>query len=238
MNLVALQTSYSKDFQKNLDNLVKLIDSCEDNSLILAPELSLSGYSYERFDEAAAFSELAKEKLLELSEKKSIALTMIIKSKESFYNRFFLFSKKRVIHTQDKYRLFPLGNEAKYFTEGLESDIKIYEFNGLKIATLICFEMRFTQYWQKLLGADIILVPALWGANRKVHYESLSKALAIANQCFVLASNSANEEDAKGSGVITPFGEEFRDDKKELISKKIDLNEIKKMRKYIDIGLK
>ncbi len=51
-------------------------------------------------------------------------------------------------------QLFPLGNELEYFTAGNEDDIKIIEINGVKIATLICFELRFPRLWEKVKGAD------------------------------------------------------------------------------------
>jgi predicted amidohydrolase len=78
----------------------------------------------------------------------------------------------------------------------------------------------------------------MWGAKRKTHFETMTKALAIANQCYVLTANSADDNMAKGSGVISPWGDETRDDSKEVISSQLDLNEISKIRKYIDIGLK
>ena len=31
-----------------------------------------------------------------------------------------------------------------------------------KIATLICFELRFPALWEQIKGADIILNPAMW----------------------------------------------------------------------------
>ena len=99
-------------------------------------------------------------------------------------------------------------------------------------------KLDFHNYWLKVLGSDLILNPSMWGLKRKNHYESMSKALAIANQCYVLTANSANDDMARGSGIITPWGEEIRDDKKELISHTLDKEEIKKVRKYIDIGLK
>jgi predicted amidohydrolase len=118
-----------------------------------------------------------------------------------------------------------------------KKDIKIIEINGIKIASLICFELRFTELWEQIKGADIISVPAMWGKLRKTHYEKLTTALAIANQAYVIASDSSNEDMASSSGIITPFGEEFRDDSKEIISLEFQPKEIKKMRKYITIGL-
>lgn len=237
MNLVTLQTKVEKPFDKNLEKLTTLIDSCEQGSFILASELALSGYSYDNLNKADEISQKAVKKLLKLSQDKTIALTLTIKEKENFFNRFFLFHQGKILHTQEKFRLFALGNETKYFTKGNEEDIKIFEVDDLKVGTLICFELRFTQYWQKLKGCDIILVPAMWGSNRKEHYETLCKALAITNQCYVIASNSANEDSCKSSAIINAFGEVVMDDEKELICAKYDNKITKKMRKYIDIGL-
>jgi predicted amidohydrolase len=235
MKLIALQTKTKKNFKKNLDKLLELIEKCEDGSFILAPELCLTGFSYDRMDEASEFAIKAKKKL---SQNKTIALTFIEKEDIEYYNTLYIFHKGKVIHSQSKHRLFPLGDEPAHFAKGKLENMKIIEIDGIKIATLICFEIRFPEYWLKVLGADLILNPSMWGAKRKTHFETMTKALAIANQCYVLTANSADDNMAKGSGVISPWGDETRDDSKEVISSQLDLNEISKIRKYIDIGLK
>lgn len=237
MNLVTLQTKVEIPFDKNLEKLTTLINSCEQGSFILAPELALSAYSYDDLEKASEISQKAIKELLTLSKDRTIALTLTVNENEKFFNRFFLFHKEKIIHTQDKFRLFELGNETKYFTKGKEEDIKIFEIGELKVGVLICFELRFTQYWQTLKGCDIILVPAMWGRNRKDHYETLCKALAITNQCYVMASNSASEDSCKSSAIIDAFGEVLLDDSKELLYKEYDEKITKKMRKYIKIGI-
>ena len=237
MKLVALQIKTTQDFQENLNNLINLINSCEIDSLIVAPELVLSGFSYDRMEEASIFSQKAIEELKQLSDNKIIALTFITKKDGKFYNTLYIFHNFNIIHTQSKVKLFPLGDELEYFEAGNINDIKIIEINGLKIATLICFELRFPELWQKIKGADIILNPAMWGIKRKDHYESISKALALVNQSFVIACNSANDNMAKGSAIINPFGIVKKDDNLEIIEEKFDLDEIKKIRIYINIGL-
>jgi len=237
MKLIALQIKTKDDFQENLDNLKELINSCEEDSLILAPELALSGFAYERMQEASDFSEKAIKEIIELSSNKIIALTFITKKDDKFLNTFFIFHNKNIIHSQSKVQLFPLGNELEHFVAGNEEDIKIIDINGIKIATLICFELRFPKYWEKIKSADIILNPAMWGIKRKDHYESISKALALVNQCFVIACNSADDNMAKGSAIISPFGNATRDDSKNILTQDFDFDEIIKVRKYIDIGL-
>ena len=237
MNLIALQIKTSPSFEDNLIYLKNLIHSCEENSLILAPELALSGFCYERMEEASDFSIKAIEQLKQLSSNKIIALTFITKENEKSFNTLYVFHKQKIVHTQSKVQLFPLGNELEYFSPGEEEDIKIIEINGIKIATLICFELRFPRLWEKVKGADIILNPAMWGLKRKDHYETISKSLALVNQCFVIASNCADENMARGSAIISSFGNVIKDDSKEIIKTVFDSNEIQKTRKYIDIGL-
>ena len=238
MKLVALHIKTSHDFKKNLKNLTSLISLQEEGSFILAPELCLTGFSYDRMDEASEFAQKAKKKIKKLSKNRIIATTFIEKEDLDYFNTLYIFHKGKVIHTQSKHRLFALGDELDYFESGKLENMKVIDIDGLKVATLICFEMRFPQYWLKILGADLILNPSMWGAKRKVHYEAMSKALAIANQCYVLAANSANDNMAKSSGIITPWGDEFRDDEKEIISHTLNIDEVKKLREYIDIGLK
>ena len=237
MKLIALQIKTTPNFQENLDELKSLINSCEKDSIILAPELALSEFSYDRMEEASNFSIKAIEEIKALSEDKIIALTFITKKENKFFNTLYIFHNSQIVHTQSKAKLFPLGNELEYFSCGNEQDIKIIEINELKIATLICFELRFPQLWEKIKGADVILNPAMWGLKRKDHYESISKALALVNQCFVIACNSANDNMAKGSAIISPFGNVIKDDLKTKIETNFDKNEIKKVRTYIDIGL-
>ena len=139
MNLISLQMKTCDNFETNLENLKNLILSCKNESLILAPELALVGFAYDKMEEASIFSIKAIDDIKELSENKIIAITTIIKEDDKFYNRLFIFFNKNIVHTQDKIKLFPLGDEDKYFTPSKDSNIKIIDINGLKIATLICF---------------------------------------------------------------------------------------------------
>lgn len=236
--LCALQFDYEcHTFEENFDTLKNLILETPKNCIALAPELCLSGYSYANMEGAAAFSTNIFPSLLELSKSKIFGFTLITKEGEKFYNTFMLFHNSKCIYTQHKAKLFSLGDEETYFSAGELSNIKIIEVEGIKIAVLICFELRFPSLWEQIKGADVILVPSFWGKPRKEHFETLSQALAITNQAFVVCANSANENMAKGSGIITPFGISTREDSSVLIRHDFDDKEIKAMRRYINIGL-
>lgn len=238
MDIVALQLKTSKNFDKNLSKLVKHIEKTSKNSFILAPELFLTGYAYDRLKEASKFTQKALKVLKFLSNDRTIALTMTTEKKGSFYNTLYIFHNGKVVHKQSKHKLFVLHDERKYFSSGDINDIKTIQINGLKIGALICFELRFIELWERLKGCDIILVPAMWGKLRKTNYETLTRALAVANQCYVVGSSSANENMAKSSAIISPFGDVVKNDSKKLICKQFDIKEIKKMRRYLHVGIK
>ncbi len=236
--LVALQFAYhDSSYHDNLFRLITLIKRSDEDAIVLAPELCLTNFSYAQMDEAVAFSEAALREILPLSKNRIIAFSLIQKREGKFYNTALILHDEKIIHTQDKVKLFKFGQEDDYFEAGDTKKIKIVEIDGLRVAILICFEIRFTQLWDLIKGADIIMIPALWGKLRKSHFESITTAMAILNQAFVIAANSAQEDMASASGIITPFGEAYRDDSQAFIALKADLKEIKKMRRYMDIGL-
>ena len=238
MTLVSLQLKTSSSFERNFQKLEKKILNSPHNSFILAPELYLTGYSYDRLEEAVIFTKKAIKNLKKLSFNKIISLTMTTKKDQKYFNTLYIFHKGKIIHSQSKAILFVLDDERKYFTAGDTEDVKIINIYGIKIAALICFELRFVKLWKQIQGADIILVPAMWGKLRKEHYESLTKALAIMNQCYVIASDSSNKNMAKSSAIISPLGDVTMDDTKKVITSMYYVKEIKKMRRYINTGIK
>ncbi|MEA1915669.1 MAG: carbon-nitrogen hydrolase family protein [Campylobacterota bacterium] len=237
MNLVTLQFKTTEDFNQNLRTLTAYIKNTLDDSIVVAPELCLNGYAYDRLDEAVAITQKAIKELLELSKNKTIITTLTTKYKNSHQNTLHLFHKGKILHTQSKNKLFILNDERKYFSPGEQEDIKIIDMDGIKIGFVICFELRFIDFWQQLKGADIICIPSMWGLPRKEHFETLCQALAVANQCYVVASNSSNDDMASSSAIITPFGIQNIDDKQEKIEQNFDYHEIKKMRRYMNIGI-
>ena len=236
--LCALQYAYEfQSFEKNLETLTTLLDQCPKHAIILCPELCLSAYSYDKMDEAAIFTQKILPTLKQHSLEKSFGLTLITCKENLFFNTFMFFHKGACVYTQDKAKLFVLGDEETYFEAGKSESIHLFEIDGIKIAVLICFELRFPSLWEQIKGADIVLIPAFWGEARKTHFEVLSTALAIANQAYVICANSADQGMARSSGIITPFGVAKRDDNKNVITELYDIKEIKTMRRYIDIGL-
>jgi len=232
--VLSLQLKTEKNYDKNLKKLLSIIENTE-AELIVAPELSLTDFDYENFERVADFYETALSQLLKAISDKILVLTMTKKEGNNFVNQALVIHKHKVIHKQNKYRLFTLGDETKYFKAGVQEDIVKFSINGISYGILICFELRFKALWKQLEGADIILIPARWGEPRKKHLETLSQALAIINQTFVIVSNSADDDMASSSAIISPWGESYMNDSLEYLEQKINFKEIKKTRRMINM---
>jgi predicted amidohydrolase len=236
-HLTSLKFATTANFEDNLTTLTTLLKKTQPNSFIVAPEVSLTDFAYERFDEAAAFYDHAVETILPLTKERIFVITLIRKIGNDFFNEAIVFHDQKVVKQQTKHKLFVIGDERKFFSAGEEEAIVPIEIDGLKIGVLICFELRFTKLWDQLKGADIIAIPAMWGKPRAEHYETLTHALAIMNQCYVVASDSANEDMTGRGGIITPFGKAERNDKSELLTLQFEAKQVNLMRRYVDVGL-
>jgi len=229
---------YEDTYEENFKKLTGGIESAPPDSVVLAPELCLTNFSFSKMQEAAEFGKSSLEKLKELSKDKIISFSLTTKRDDKFYNTAVILHDKKIKYSRDKYQLFKFGDEDKYFAPGNQEDIKIVEVDGVRFGVLICFEIRFIDLWKKLQGVDILLVPALWGILRKKQLEIISNSMAVINQCYVMVSNSKNSDMAGSSAIINPFGEFIRDDKKDILEMDFDKKEITKMRRYMDVGIR
>jgi len=236
-NLYSLSFKTTTNYNTNLQTVLKLIQQTDDNSIIVAPEVCLTGYDYDNFEDMCNFADTATKAIKEVSKNKVVILTMIEKRGDKTYNIAKVFYNTQVVYEQAKVFLFKFGQEHQYMQSGDIEDIVIVDVAGVKIGILICFELRFKELWQKSHGADVICVPSYWGALRKEHFRAFTQTLAIMNQCYVVASDSKNEECTEESGIITPFGVEQRNGNKPCLEIPYDTKEIKKMRKYMDVGI-
>jgi len=233
MEAVVLQLPSKKRYQENLDKLLELLKIHQDKQIIVAPEVYLTAYDYEHMETAAMFSLNALKTLKKEVDEQIVVLTLILKDGDDFVNQAVVIHKHKVVHRQNKVKLFRLGDEDLYLKAGKEKKIKPFKIEGVTYALLICFELRFKELWKRIEGVDVVLVPARWGLFRKRHLEILSRALAVMNQCYVLLANSSDADMASASAIISPNGEAIQDDAKESIEGVVDFREIKKMRRYI-----
>jgi predicted amidohydrolase len=235
---VALQLPTDPDdFDRNLRRLCDALDKTPGDAVVVTPEVCLTGYPYDRMEEAAAVADEALTEVIRRAGDRIVTLTTIVREAGDYYNRTFVVHDGRIVHEQDKIRLFLLGDEDKYFRPGREEKMKIFEAGGIRMGLMVCFELRYTEFWLRLRGAELVMVPARWGLPRKRHLEILAPALAVANQCYAVVANSADADMAQSSAIVDPDGVEVRDDRAQRLDGVFEMKKVKKIRRYIRMGV-
>ena len=135
-------------------------------------------------------------------------------------NRSILFGRDGQIHAQyNKLHLYDVDlpgrityRESDTVQPG--SEIVTGEVNGHKVGLSVCYDVRFPELYrlQALSGAEILFVPAAFALyTGRDHWETLLRARAIENQCFVIAPGQVGPYPPAGacngrSMVIDPWG--------------------------------
>ncbi|PZM79993.1 MAG: carbon-nitrogen family hydrolase [Candidatus Margulisiibacteriota bacterium] len=128
-----------------------------------------------------------------------------------FNTSFVINDSGTIIGQYSKINLFPLMDELKIFTPG--ENVYTFETQHCRIGLAICFDLRFPEMFRLMQreGAQLIFLPAQFPVPRLNHWLTLTKARAIENQLFFVATNCVGQcggYDFFGqSVVIDPWGE-------------------------------
>lgn len=204
---------------RNLEHAAQLIRKAniEPGGLILLPEMFATGYlpknpqddaeNFEKSDSGKTASFLAKlaNETLCMVMGAGIAQKSGIKNHTSVY----VPGQDSEFASYDK--IHPFFPEKGIFTAG--SSITLFKNDEWTIAPTLCYDLRFPETYREaaLRGANLITVQAAWPLCRLTHFETLLRARAIENQCYVAAVNACGN-DANGtpyaghSVVINPEG--------------------------------
>jgi len=166
-----------------------------------------------------------------------------------FFNRSLLIDPKgEIVSSYDKINLFDvfLNNKEKY-TESKNYDsgkkISLTNLPWGNLGMTICYDLRFPLLYKKLAkqGAHFFSIPAAFTYTTGIsHWESLLRARAIENGCFVFAPAQCGYHDNGrrtfgNSMIIDPWGKILKRAKHSvgLISCDIDLEKVNFYRKRI-----
>lgn len=178
---------------------------------ILFPEMTLTGFTMnvdnmgEKQNESLEwFKQKAKKYNI------SIGFGYIRKIEDKGENRFVTISKNGAILCEyAKIHPFSFADEDRYYVPG--DKVITYKIEDFIASAFICYDLRFPEIFQVASEkAGLITVIANWPKKRKEHWETLIKARAIENQCYICAVNcvgKVNELEYSGNSmVVDPSG--------------------------------
>ncbi len=82
--------------------------------------------------------------------------------------------------------------------------------NGIKVGFAICYDLRFPELFRDLArrGAEMVVIPSAWyeGPMKAVHWQTLLRARAIENTCYMVGCNLVQGAFCGQSAMFDPFG--------------------------------
>ena len=138
----------------------------------------------------------------------AIAGSLAIEQDGSFHNRLYFVKPDGVVEYYDKRHLFSYGGEDKYYSPGTER--VVVEWKGVFLLT-VCYDLRFPVWMRYCNDYDAIICVANWPTVRIDSWQTLLRARAIENQCYVVGVNRIGKDpncDYCGcSAIINPYGQ-------------------------------
>lgn len=108
--------------------------------------------------------------------------------------------KGELLASYTKMHPFSFAGEDLYYEAG--TDTVVFNMDGVPCSIFICYDLRFPEVFRKVApDVRVIFVPANWPSERKEHWETLLKARAIENQCFIAGVNRTGKD---GNGLSYP----------------------------------
>lgn len=223
----------------NRNHLDELLASAGKGAeLYVLPEMFSTGFATSSDDaleeEPSATLEWMKAKAAELDAAMCGSIALRLSDGRCVNRMYFVYPDGRCIH-YDKRHLFGYGGENRRFSAG--SERVVVEFKGIRFLLAVCYDLRFPVWLRNQGDYDAMIIVASWPESRRFAWDTLVRARAIENQCFVLAVNrKGNDPNCTyngGSALVGPKGETIaaaEDYKEQLLVAELDMQELEDFR--------
>lgn len=238
MKILLLQTDIVwQNAEANRSKATEIINNSQKADLIILPEMFTTGFctSPKGAAEKANTETLAWMQAIAKEKQAAIAGSVTTEDKGKHYNRFYFVKPDGSFNTYDKRHLFTFANEHKEYEAGQER--VIVEYMGVRILLQICYDLRFPVFSRNKGDYDMIIYVASWPTVRLDAWNTLLKARAIENLCYVAAVNRTGKDPycdySGGTYLINYLGQTMvsaQPDKQEAVYGEIDMEALKRFR--------
>lgn len=210
MKIVLLQTDIVwKQADQNRNHIAKMLEDFSGKAdIAILPEMFTTGF-YMQPQEVAEDENsetLAWMQKLAKTHKMALAGSIAISDEGNYYNRFYFVKPDETYVAYNKKHLFTFGGEKKEYTSGGER--VIVEYLGVRMLLQICYDLRFPVFSRNRGDYDMIIYVANWPSVRLYAWNTLIRARAIENVCYVAAVNRTGndpKDSYSGGSVLLDF---------------------------------
>lgn len=238
MKITVIQQDIAwKDVATNIGRLKRLVANAERADLYLFPEMCSTGFCMQPQGVAEEVEGETVQLMKRLAVEYDAAMAVPVMTHEGgkFYNRMYFITPDGVMGRYDKHNLFEYSGEDKVFEPGAGK--VVWEWRGVRFRPAICYDLRFPVFLYNKHEYDVLLIAANFPDSRLLAWDTLVRARAIENACYVAASNRVGADDYgtyKGHSVIlNPYGmtmAKCRSRRQESITAELDMEMIAKLR--------
>lgn len=205
------------DVEANLLAFDERLGTCERSDLIVLPELFTSGCAMKKKKKedgvkekeyiASYYPEVVRKMSDWAVRKQAVVMGSTVYSENGlFYNRLIVSFPDGSYRYYDKHNCFKMGG----YTPG-EGQL-IFDYKGWKIATYICYDLRFEEWSRNTEDYDMAVYVANWPASRRESWKALLRERAAGNKAVIVGVNCAGADTAGlmyagDSSVIGPDGQ-------------------------------
>ncbi len=238
MKITVIQQDIAwKDVATNVKRLERLVANAERADLYLFPEMCSTGFCMQPQGVAEEIDGVTVQlmKRLAVEYDAAMAVPVMICEDGKFYNRMYFITPDGVAGQYDKHNLFEYSGEDRVFEPGAGK--VVWEWRGVRFRPAICYDLRFPVFLYNRNEYDVLLISANFPDSRLLAWDTLVRARAIENVCYVAASNRVGADDYgtyKGHSVIlNPYGMTMarcRSRRQGSITVELDMEMINKLR--------
>lgn len=211
MKITVIQQDIAwKDVATNIGRLKRLVANAERADLYLFPEMCSTGFCMQPQGVAEEVEGETVQLMRRLAVEYDAAMAVPVMTHQNgkFYNRMYFITPDGVVGQYDKHNLFEYSGEDKVFEPGAGK--VVWEWRGVRFRPVICYDLRFPVFLYNRHEYDVLLIAANFPDSRLLAWDTLVRARAIENACYVAASNRVGADDYgtyKGHSVIlNPYG--------------------------------
>lgn len=258
MTIAQIQSRVSDDKEENLKNLEKQLESLQGKmvDLVTLGEMFTCPYQTscfplyaeeERGETWKRLSSLAKRYGIYLS-----AGSIPERAEDGkIYNTAYVFDREgRQIAKHRKMHLFDIAVEhGQYYRESdtlsAGDQVTVFDTEFGTMGICICFDCRFPELVRLMVlkGANVILVPAAFNMTTgPAHWELMFRSRALDNQCYMIGTSDAREEEAEyvawgHSLIVSPWGDVIAEmnEKEGIQITRIDLKRVSSIREQLPL---
>ncbi len=221
LNIAIIQAELDwHDAAANRARFTDAIDALEDAAqLIVLPEMFTTGFTMDAPGQAETMDGPSVAWLAATARRVGAAVcgSLVVEDGGRYFNRFVMAQADgSIAATYDKRHLFRLAGEGEHYAAGRA--LPVMTVDGWRVCPLICYDLRFPVWSRRRPEVDyeLLLYVANWPRPRHNAWQTLLRARAIENQCFVAGVNRIGVDGndvpyAGGSAVIDYLGRDLAD---------------------------